>query len=107
MKLRFATTRIVTTQRLWILGGTLGAARRSIANGSAMTNGGSPQMLEGHPTVQMESEVIRITVGKETVRAGCRFVFHNFSPVCTVRMGFPDEGCDGGPESPRGWFTVT
>ena len=93
-------------KKFWLIAPFLAAscALPTRANDGALTFGGSPQLLKGHPTVAMESEVIRITVGEETVRADCSFVFKNSGPACTVRLGFPDEGYDGNPTSPGGFF---
>lgn len=62
------------------------------ANDGALSLGGSPSLLSGHKTVSMQREVIRMTVGEDSVSVDCRFTFKNDGPACTVRMGFPDEG---------------
>lgn len=62
------------------------------ANDTELAYGGSPRMLKGHSTVSMRSEVVRMWIGKSSVKVDCRFVFKNTGPACTVRMGFPDEG---------------
>lgn len=62
------------------------------ANDGALSLGGTPRLMSSHKTVSMQSEVIRMTVGEETVTVDCRFVFRNVGPACTVRMGFPDQG---------------
>lgn len=64
----------------------------ALANDGGISMGGSPGLLKGHPSVRMTDEVIRITVGAETVTVDCRFTFTNHGPACTVRMGFPDQG---------------
>ncbi len=64
----------------------------SLANDGGIAQGGNPRLLHGHPTVSMESEVIRIKVGKKKITVDCAFVFNNSSPACTARMGFPDIG---------------
>lgn len=74
------------------------------ANDSALTYGGTIAMLKGHPTVRMESELIKLRVSEDKVTADCTFVFKNDGPQCQVRMGFPDEGYDGGPTQDGGWF---
>lgn len=62
------------------------------ANDGGLAMGGSPRLLDGHPSVTMTSEIINISVAQETMTVDCRFVFTNDGPACTVRMGFPDEG---------------
>jgi hypothetical protein len=64
----------------------------ALANDGGIALGGSPGLLKDHPSVRMTSEVIRITVERDTLTADCRFVFTNHGPACTVRMGFPDQG---------------
>lgn len=61
-------------------------------NDAAIAQGGSPRMLDSHPTVRMQSEKIVVTVGKDNTTADCRFVFVNAGPACTVKLGFPDNG---------------
>ncbi len=56
--------------------------------------GGSPKLLSTHPSVSMQSEVIRITLNNDTETVDCNFVFKNNGMATTVRMGFPD-GADG------------
>ncbi len=62
------------------------------ANDGGIAYGGSPRLLKGHPSVSMTSEVIRLSVGEESVKVDCQFVFTNHGTACKVRMGFPDEG---------------
>lgn len=64
----------------------------SLANDGGIAQGGNPRLLHGHPAVSMESEVIRIKVGKDKITVDCAFVFNNSSRACTARMGFPDIG---------------
>lgn len=76
------------------------------ANDGGINVGGSPELLKDHPSVQMAGEDVRITVGRETLTADCRFVFQNHGAACTVRMGFPDRGTgaydpdEEGPHNP-------
>jgi hypothetical protein len=67
------------------------------ANDGAISYGGSPSLLSGHPSVTMQSEVVMMTIGKENVLVDCRFVFKNSGKKCSVRMGFPDRG-EGGAD---------
>jgi len=62
------------------------------ADDGALTFGGNPSLLKGHPTIRMESEKIVVTVGEKWADVDCRFVFKNHGPACKVRMGFPDYG---------------
>ena len=82
------------------------------ADDGGIAFGGSPRLLNGHPTVSMQSEVVRMIIEPETVRVDCQFVFRNDGPACKVRMGFPDQGRDsmipndGEPQKhPTGTFT--
>ncbi len=61
-------------------------------NDGGIAMGGSPGLLNGHPSVTMEAEKIRILVGEDAVKVDCDFTFTNHGPACTVRMGFPDRG---------------
>lgn len=70
----------------------IGASSMALADDADISFGGSPRMLSGKTTVVMQSEVVTMTVGSETVDVDCRFVFRNDGPGCTVRMGFPDSG---------------
>lgn len=38
----------------------------------------------------MQSEVVVLDIGPDSVKADCQFVFKNTGPACTIRMGFPD-----------------
>lgn len=68
------------------------------ANDGALTLGGSPKLMKGHPTVRMQSEVIQVWTDGEKVKVECDFVFVNDGAACTVKMGFPDVGYgDGDP----------
>ena len=68
-------------------------AAPAVANDGGIAFGGSPRLLTGHPTVSMESEVVRIDVGEQNVRVDCRFVFRNDGPA-----GCPlGDGADGVP----------
>ncbi len=49
-------------------------------------------MLSGHPTVQMQSEEVKMDIAPELIKVDCTFYFKNDGAACTVRMGFPDEG---------------
>jgi hypothetical protein len=62
------------------------------ANDAALAYGGTPRPLTAHPTVSMQSEYIKLTVGEVDTMVDCRFIFVNHGPACTVRMGFPDQG---------------
>ena len=61
-------------------------------NDGGLTMGGSPTLLKGHPTVRMESEIVKISVSNDEVVTDCTFVFRNSGAACDVRMGFPDRG---------------
>ncbi len=54
-------------------------------------NSGSPHLMSGHRTVQMKSERVVITVGRQRTRVSASFLFVNNGPATVVRMGFPDE----------------
>ena len=64
----------------------------SFADDGGISFGGSPHLLNGHKSVSMRAENIRIDVHDQIINVDCKFVFHNDGPTCTVRMGFPDEG---------------
>lgn len=93
------------------------AAGSAGANDGGISYGGSPRLLTGHPSVSMQSELVRMTVGASSATVDCRFVFRNDGPACQVRMGFPDqargaddpeEDSEGGPApktKPRSSFT--
>ena len=68
------------------------AGATASANDGGISMGGSPGLLGSHPSVRMASELIKISVRGNRVRADCRFVFVNSGPACRVRMGFPDRG---------------
>lgn len=60
------------------------------ADDAEISYGGSPSALKGTGQVAMQSEVVLLDIGPDSVRADCQFVFVNKGPACTVRMGFPD-----------------
>lgn len=62
----------------------------ALANDASLSTGGAPKLMNGHPSVTMESEVVHMLIGKEKVSVNCEFVFVNHGPATTVRMGFPD-----------------
>lgn len=64
-----------------------GSAR---ANDASLSTSGTPKLMNGHPSIVMESEVVRMLIEKEKVSVNCEFVFVNRGPATTVRMGFPD-----------------
>ena len=68
------------------------AGGAALANDGGLAFGGSPGLLQGHPTVAMQSEIINVTVADDSVSVDCQFVFRNDGVACTVRMGFPDVG---------------
>lgn len=70
----------------------------TMANDAWVGNGGTPRLMNGHPTIRMERESIVMTVGRETTTVEARFWFRNDGPSTTVQMGFPDE--DSGREEP-------
>jgi len=81
-----------TTRNLVIIA-LLAAATTAFADDGWMPMNGSALAFGGkHPTVQMVSEVVRATVGKNSSTVTCDFVFKNHGPACTVRMGFPNGG---------------
>lgn len=62
------------------------------ADAGWITAGGTAHLIEDKAgTVSMQSEIVKIRVGKHMVRADCTFVFVNNGPSCSVRMGFPDQ----------------
>lgn len=63
----------------------------ALANNAYIVAGGSVHRMSQNDSVSLESEVVRIDVGKHLVKVDCRFVFVNNGPACTVRMGFPDQ----------------
>ncbi len=67
-------------------------AEEALADDGGISYGGSPHLLNGHASVAMKSEVVKMDVHEKTIRVDCTFLFHNSGPTCTVRMGFPDEG---------------
>src|SRR5215212_2408570 len=67
-------------------------AGAACANDGGIAFGGAPRLLDSHPSVSMESEVVTMTVGDKIVTVDCRFTFRNHGPACAVRMGFPDIG---------------
>jgi hypothetical protein len=67
-------------------------AQNAFANDGGIALGGNPRLLNSHPSVQMTSEHIRLTVEDRQVRVDCDFVFTNHGSGCVVRMGFPDVG---------------
>jgi hypothetical protein len=82
------------------------------ADDGGIAFGGSPRLLNGHPSVSMQSEVVQMIVGKDTLHVDCQFVFRNDGPACKVRMGFPDSGRsamdpeeEGPQKHPTGTFT--
>lgn len=85
--------RVLTAFTL-IVTGVTGSVTGALAipNDGGIAFGGTPRLLKTHPSVRMASEIIRITVGKKTLKTDCRFVFVNSGAACTVRMGFPDRG---------------
>ncbi len=70
-----------------------------IANDGGLTSGGSPRLLNSHPTIRMESEVIKIKILNGIVTTDCQFTFVNDGKACDVTMGFPDKGF--GEQDPR------
>ncbi|RYG33971.1 hypothetical protein EON81_16830 [bacterium] len=62
-----------------------------LLNDGYLESGEGPARLGKSPTtVGMTSEDIRLTVGRNSVRTTCDFVFNNRGPATTVRMGFPN-----------------
>ncbi|HEY9677383.1 MAG TPA: DUF4424 family protein [Drouetiella sp.] len=79
--------------------GTISSAQFAFADDGGISFGGSPHLLSGHPSVSMQSEVVRMDIHDELIKVDCHFVFHNSSNApATVRVGFPDEGL--GAEEP-------
>lgn len=76
---------------------TLSLTNVARANDGGIAWGGSPKLLSNHPTIAMQSEIITMNVGQESVTVDCRFVFKNYGRATTVRMGFPDEGSGDTP----------
>lgn len=61
------------------------------ANDASLDFSGTPRQMSGHPSVEMKSEIVRLSIGRDTVRADCRFEFVNHGAACDVRVGFPDD----------------
>ncbi len=55
-----------------LIGICLSLATAASANDGGIAYGGSPRLLNGHPTISMRSEVVRMTVGENTVTVGVR-----------------------------------
>lgn len=70
----------------------LALAGTAVADNAALTTGGQPTMLGSHPSVSMESEIVRLVVHANRVDTDCTFVFVNHGKACNVNMGFPDFG---------------
>jgi hypothetical protein len=49
-------------------------------------------MLDSHPSVSMQSEVVKLVVHWNRVETEADFVFLNSGKACNVKMGFPDFG---------------
>lgn len=71
------------------------------ANDASLDLSGTPRLMAGHPSVTMQSEVISLVVGRESVVADCRLVFVNTGSACTVRMGFPDDSWERDSSTPE------
>ncbi|MDF2440808.1 MAG: hypothetical protein JWN98_1792, partial [Abditibacteriota bacterium] len=69
------------------------------ANDSSLDWSGTPRMMQGGGTISMQSEVVRIEIGRKTYRVRCDFVFRNKGAATTVRMGFPDNSLERGGDS--------
>lgn len=63
-----------------------------LADDAAMSFGGSPKILRGHPSVTMLYERVTIHVGRTSTTYDCTFKFKNTGPATSVRIGFPDRG---------------
>lgn len=88
---------LVSIVSIWL--GTVYGARPAYADDGGISFGGTPHLLNGHASVSMKSELIRMDIHAEKITVDCQFVFHNASNAkVTVRMGFPDEGT--GAEEP-------
>ena len=64
----------------------------AFADDAAMSSGGSPTLLKGHPSISMVLEHVTVTVGKDKIRYDCTFNFQNKGPATSVKIGFPDRG---------------
>ena len=73
---------------------TLGTVQNVRANDSSLDWSGTPRMMQGGGTVSMQSEVVRIDIGRKSYRVRCDFVFRNRGAATTVRMGFPDSSME-------------
>jgi len=74
------------------------SATSALADDAAISYGGTPTALSGHPTVRMVRERVVIDIRRNgSIQYDCVFVFHNDGNACQVRMGFPDmaEAADG------------
>jgi len=63
-----------------------------LGDNAALTTGGQPKMMSSHKSIEMQSEVVDLTVHWNRVDTTCSFVFVNDGAACKVRMGFPDFG---------------
>lgn len=53
--------------------------------------GGSLKMMEGHKSIRMVSEYVKLRVQATRVDVYCKFIFRNEGRATTVRMGFPED----------------
>jgi len=77
------------------------------ADTAFISSGGAAHLLTENKSVTMQSEVVKINVSSDLIRADCCFVFVNDGPACKVRMGFPDSTSSVAAarmEPPRGAF---
>ena len=51
--------------------------------------GGAAKLMQGHPSIAMESCRVEGMVGADSTQVRCEFVFLNDGPPTTVTMGFP------------------
>jgi hypothetical protein len=56
------------------------------ADDGGISFGGSPHLLEGHATIALKDEVVKMDVSEKTIKVDCKFLFHNDGPACTVRV---------------------
>lgn len=77
---------------------TVLSSTNAVADDGGISFGGNPHLLKGHPSIAMQSEVVKMDIGETLIKVDCTFVFRNDGAASTVRMGFPDQGL--GAEEP-------
>jgi hypothetical protein len=83
---------MIVHKHLLCVGLVLGMLGRAGADNAALTTGGRPTVMDSHPSVSMQSEIVKLVVHWNRVETDALFVFANSGAACRVRMGFPDFG---------------